>query len=146
MYNGEYWKVPIYWGALMGSAYFLANNHTNYIRYKRIHNEATSPDTQYTGPIPAETALYYRNVFRRYRDYSIVALVGFYLLQVIDANVFAYMQDFELSDDLSVHIEPKIYSPLEAYAFSGTTSAVSVPAFSTGGPQAGVGLSIGLRF
>ena len=146
MYNGEYWKVPIYWGALMGSTYFLVNNHTNYIRYKRIHNEATSPDVPYTGPISAETALYYRNVFRRYRDYSIVALVGFYLLQVIDANVFAYMQDFELSDDLSVHIEPKIYSPLEAYAYSGATSAVSVPAFSAGGPSPGVGLSIGLRF
>ena len=147
IYNGEYWKVPIYWGALMGSTYFLVTNHTNYIRYKRIHNEATNPDVPYTGPIPAETAVYYRNVFRRYRDYSIVALVGFYLLQVIDANVFAYMQDFELSDDLSVHIEPTIYSPLDCYAFTDVgRSSVSVPALSAGGPSAGVGLSIGLRF
>ena len=44
IYNGELFKVPIYWGCLMGSVYFLTTNNTNYVRYKRIHNEATSTD------------------------------------------------------------------------------------------------------
>lgn len=108
VYNHELWKVPIYWGAIGASVHFAALNNRNYHRYKWIHNQATDPDIEYDGPVKGETALYYRNVFRRYRDYSIVAIAGFYLLQVIDANVFAYMQDFEVSDDLSLRIEPAI--------------------------------------
>lgn len=135
-YNGEYWKIPIYWGGLAASGYFLANNHTNYIRYKRIHNEATSPEGGYTGPIDGETAKWYRDVYRRYRDYSIVATVGVYLLQVIDANVFAYMHDFEVTDDISMRVEPTII-----------TSDYNNYAFNTGrrGENA-VGLKLGLRF
>ena len=133
-YNREYWKIPIYWGALAGATHFLVTNDINYKRYKRIHNEATSPDKTYTGPISAETAVYYRDVFRRYRDYSIVALVGFYLLQVIDANVFSYMLDFDMSNDLSVHMTPTVIMPDTQYAFSPKDR------------NAALGLSLALRF
>ena len=44
VYNGELFKVPIYWGCLMVSAHLLMNYNTNYQRFKRIHNEATSGD------------------------------------------------------------------------------------------------------
>ena len=85
------------------------------MRFKRIHNEATTnPD--YDGQITGETAQWYRNVYRRYRDYSIVATALFYLLQVIDANVFAYMHDFEVSDDISLDISPAVIAPDNAYA------------------------------
>ncbi len=117
-YNGEYWKIPIYWGAMVGSYHYWATNNTNYKRYKRIHNEATAEDSTYEGLIPAERALYYRNVFRRFRDYSMVALIGSYLLQVIDANVFAYMQDFEVSSDLSMKVSPTIITTDNQYALS----------------------------
>ena len=110
-YNGEYWKIPIYWGAMIGSYHYWSTNNTNYQRYKRIHNEATAEDSTYEGLIPAERALYYRNAFRRFRDYSMVAMVGSYLLQVIDANVFSYMQDFEVNDDLSMRVSPTVITP-----------------------------------
>ena len=131
-YNGEYWKIPLYYTGMVVSASLLVTNNTNYHRYKRIHNEATSGDGTYDGPVSAQAALYYRNVFRRYRDYSIVALAGFYLLQVIDANVFAYMQDFEVSDDISLHLAPAVIAPERNYAF--------------GNNQPAFGMSLGLRF
>ena len=135
VYNGEAWKVPLYWGFMAGATHFLLLNNTNYKRYKRIHNEATGEDAaSYNTPISGETAKYYRDVFRRYRDYSIVALMGFYLLQVIDANVFAYMQDFEVNDDLSIQIRPTVITPDLQYA------AVPAPGTSA------FGLSIGLKF
>lgn len=115
-YNGEYWKIPVYWGCLIGSYHYYQVNSINYKRFKRIHNEATSGDGTYSEQISAETALYYRDVYRRYRDYSVVALVGSYLLQIIDANVFAYMQDFEVSDDLSMRVSPTVISPGNDYA------------------------------
>ena len=80
-------------------------------------------------PQSAENAKYYRDSFRRYRDYSILALAIAYLLQVIDANVFAYMQDFELTDDISMKVQPSV-QPLDSYAMA---------------PPA-VGLSVGLKF
>ena len=134
-YNGEYWKIPIYWGCLAGATHFLVTNDINYKRYKRIHNEATSPDATYSGPISAETAVYYRDVFRRYRDYSIVALVGFYLLQVIDANVFSYMLDFDMSNDISLHLEPTVIQPADQYAMT-----------TPGGRSSAFGFKMGLRF
>ena len=119
----------------MGSVYFLSTNHTNYVRFKRIHNEATSSDPNISGnvPISGETAKWYRDVYRRYRDYSIVATAAFYLLQVIDANVFAYMHDFEVDDDITMNIEPAVIAPNNAYAIHGTM------------PYAGVPNAIGLR-
>ena len=136
-YNGEYWKIPIYWGCLIGSVHYLYTNNINYQRFKRIHNEATTNPESYTGPISAETAVWYRNVYRRYRDYSIVATALFYLLQVIDANVFAYMHDFEVSDDISMNLEPAVIAPNNAYAFH------SMP---PSGIENAVGIRLGVRF
>ncbi|MBR1501369.1 MAG: hypothetical protein IJ616_05335 [Bacteroidales bacterium] len=134
-YNGEYWKIPIYWGGLVASFHYYNLNNTNYLRYKRIYNEATDPESTTKPPISADAALYYRDVFRRWRDYSIVAIIGVYLLQIIDANVFAYMQDFDVSDDLSMHIAPAVITPETTYAMRHTPFAPT-----------GYGLSVGFRF
>lgn len=130
IYNKEYWKIPIYIGGLAACWYFYSTNSTNYNRFHRIYNEATNPEVQYTGPITADVALYYRDVYRRYRDYSVLAIAIVYLLQVIDANVFAYMHDFNMSDDLAVKVSPTIITP-------DTQLAMTQPA---------VGLNIGFKF
>lgn len=135
IYNGEFFKLPIYWGGLMISVHCLMNNNRNYVRFKRIHNEATT-DPNYSQGISGETAKWYRDVYRRYRDYSIVATAAVYLLQVIDANVFAYMHDFEVTEDLTMQIEPAVISPYNAYAIN-TPQPGSGNAF---------GMRIGLRF
>ena len=80
-----------------------------------------------------DNAKYYRDVYRRYRDYSILAFAVAYVLQVIDATVFAYMQDFEVSDDISMKIEPSVIPVNYATSFS----VPSTPA---------VGMRIGVRF
>ena len=130
LYNGEFWKVPIYWGLLAGSIHFYIDNDVQYKRWKWIHNMATTDEEGVERPPQSgETAKYYRDVYRRYRDYSTLAIVVSYLLQVIDANVFAYMKGFDVSDDISLRLEPSV-QPLGQYASA---------------PPA-VGLSVGLRF
>jgi hypothetical protein len=135
-YNGELFKVPIYVGGLMVSIDFLYKNNLNYKRFKRIHNEATTPGSGYSESISAETAKWYRDVYRRYRDYSIVATAAIYLLQVIDANVFAYMHDFEVTDDITMNIEPSVIAPDNVYAMHTSTHL----------GQNAVGLRLGIRF
>ena len=140
IYNGELFKVPIYWGGLLISTHLLLNYNTNYLRFKRIHNEATSTDPEVSSnvPISGETAKWYRDVYRRYRDYSIVATVLVYLLQVIDANVFAYMHDFEVTDDITMNVEPALISPYNEYAM--LTAPTVNPLHNA------VGMKIGIRF
>ena len=112
IYNGEYWKLPIYYGAIAGGIYFYTDNKRNYQRYKWIYDQATSDDpTVEKPPLTADKALIYRDLFRRYRDYSILATALFYVVQVVDANVFAYMQDFEVDDDITLRLEPKVITP-----------------------------------
>ena len=129
VYNGELWKVPIYWGLMAGGAYFFAENNLQYKRWKNMYNQITSTEESVTEKPPwsAETAKYYRDVYRRYRDYSVLAMAVVYVLQIIDANVFAYMQDFEVNDDISMRVEPTVLS----------TQYASSP---------GVGMRIGLTF
>lgn len=130
IYNGEFWKVPIYWGLMAGSLHFVIDNNTQYNRWKWIYDQATSTDPDVEKPPQsAENAKYFRDSFRRLRDYSVLALAISYLLQVIDANVFAYMQDFEVNDDISMKVAPSVV-PLGNYAMA---------------PPA-VGVSVGLKF
>ncbi len=138
IYNGELFKVPIYWGGMLASVHFLTTNNLNYKRFKRIHNEASDPNSGYDQGISAETAKWYRDVYRRYRDYSILAVAACYLLQVIDANVFAYMHDFEVNEDITMNIEPAVISPYNAYAINAPQP--------TGAGQNAFGMRIGLRF
>ena len=57
-----------------------------------------------------------RNVYRRYRDYSLLAIAVLYLLQVIDANVFSYMHNFEVDDDLALRVAPAVIMPERQFA------------------------------
>ncbi len=144
IYNHEAWKIPIYWGIMIGSYHYYSVNKKNYKRFKRIHNEITAENSTYDGYYTAERALYFRNVFRRYRDYSMVGIIGGYLLQVIDANVFAYMQDFEVNDDLSLKVTPTVISPYNEYA-----AGIPAPRMSFGQGAFGdnaIGIKVGLTF
>ena len=130
IYNGEAWKVPIYWGMMAGGVHFYLDNKLQYERWKWIHNQATTTDeVEERPPQSGETAKYYRDVFRRYRDYSMLFIALSYILQAVDANVFAYMHGFEVNDDISLRVEPALI-PYNQYAAL---------------PPA-VGLSFGIRF
>ena len=57
-------------------------------------------------------------------------------ISAIDANVFAYMHDFEVSDDITMDFEPTVICPDNAYAFHSTNT----------GFNNAIGLRLGIRF
>lgn len=130
IYNGEYWKVPIYQGGIALCVHFVITNQGNYTRYRNIYIDSMEPG--YNGPIASDVALYYRNTYRRLRDYSVLATVAVYLLQIIDANVFSFMGNFEMGDDITLKMEPSVIPMNEDFAFSSKNNAF--------------GLSMKLRF
>lgn len=106
MYNGDYWKIPIIYGGLITCGYFWQYNGLQYHRYKAMYNHATAKPSEYDGWMTPDNIKWYRDTFRRYRDYSIIATALVYALNIIDANVFAYFKDFDVSDDLTLRVEP----------------------------------------
>lgn len=47
-----------------------------------------------------------KDYYRRYRDLSMIITVGLYAIWIIDAYVDAQLFDFDVSPDLSLHVEP----------------------------------------
>lgn len=51
----------------------------------------------------------YRNQFRQYRDYSILAFFIGWGVNVADATVFGHLREFDVSPDLSMRISPAFF-------------------------------------
>jgi len=132
MYNRSYWKLPIVYGAFMGCGYAISWNHNRYSSYKTAYidlyndNQAGTvsedPSKSYIAVIPEgydlervggkdrwlNTLKNQQNIYRRYRDYSILATVLVYALSLIDAYVDAQLFDYDISPDLTLNVEPQI--------------------------------------
>ena len=68
-----------------------------------------------------------KNHFRRFRDMSIFAFAGVYLLSVVDAYVDAELSSFDISQDLSMHVEPAM---MQTYIQEGGRQHRQIPALS----------------
>lgn len=108
-YNGDYWHIPIYYGGFMISGYCWSFNQKQYKRYRRIYREID--EGTYTGHITSENAVWFRDYYRRNRDYSVLATTLIYILNVIDANVFAHFSHFDISDDITFNVQPAVIAP-----------------------------------
>ena len=113
-YIGDWWHIPIWYGGLGVCAYTLHLNSIQYKRYKYIYMLATDSSSGYIGHINETQATTYKDLYHRYRDYSVVATILVYALNIIDANVFAYMKDFNVSDDLSFNLEPALIDNVDS--------------------------------
>lgn len=121
IYNRKYWKLPIFYGGFAGCAYALTWNNNMYKDYSRAYRDLMSGDPtkkSYEDLLPPnhgysqsqlETVFKNRkDRFRRYRDLSIFAFIGVYILSIIDAYVDAELSNFDITPDLSMRIEPAI--------------------------------------
>ncbi len=137
IYNKSYWKLPIVYGAFMGCGYAISMMQNRYSGYKQAYldlyrdNEAGTvtedPSKSYIAVIPEgydlarvggastwmNTLKNRQSIYRRYRDYSILATVVVYALSLIDAYVDAQLFDYDISPDLSLYVEPQIYYDLQ---------------------------------
>ncbi|MBQ1929406.1 MAG: hypothetical protein II344_02050 [Bacteroidales bacterium] len=115
-YNGDYWKIPIFYAGLTVSGYCWGFNQQQYNRYRKMYKEWG--EGTYNGPLTPDNIKYYRDQYRRFRDYSILATALVYLLNVIDANVFAHFNNFDVSDDITFNVEPAIIENISPTATS----------------------------
>ncbi|WP_294617332.1 DUF5683 domain-containing protein [uncultured Bacteroides sp.] len=121
IYNRKYWKLPIFYGGFAGCAYALTWNGKMYKDYSTAYKDAMNGNMQsssITDLLPpgytiSETQLKEllrkrKDTYRRYRDLSIFAFIGVYLLSVVDAYVDAELSNFDITPDLSMRVEPTV--------------------------------------
>ena len=123
IYNRKYWKLPIIYGGFLGCVYALTWNSQMLHDYSQAYLDImdSDPNTKsYEKMLPIGYDITGReerfktifknkkNFFRRNRDLSIFAFAGVYLLAVVDAYVDGELSTFDISDDLSLHLEPTL--------------------------------------
>ena len=123
IYNRKYWKLPLVYGGFIGCVYAMTWNNTMYRDYSQAYIDIMDSDENtksYENFLPDHydvTAnmdrlndLFKRkkNYYRRYRDLSMFCMIGVYALSIIDAYVDAEMSSFDISDDLSLKVNPTI--------------------------------------
>jgi hypothetical protein len=124
IYNRKYWKLPIVYGGFIGCAYAMRWNNQMYQDYSQAYLDIMDDDpntASYTQFLHLGTTINSSNIerykeifksrkdrYRRWRDLSFFVMLGVYVLSIVDAYVDASLSTFDISDDLSLHVEPTI--------------------------------------
>ena len=125
IYNRKYWKLPLVYGGFIGCIYAMNWNNTMYKDYSQAYIDLmdNDPNTQSYNQFlhlgmkittEADKKRYQdifrklKDKYRRWRDLSFFVMLGVYALSVIDAYVDAELSVFDISDDLSLKVEPTI--------------------------------------
>ncbi len=107
-----FWKVPLIYAGLGATGYFLISNQlsVNELRSEynyRIDNNVSFFQSQYEG-YDNQGVLALHDQSQTWRDLSILGVSLVYILQLVDAGVEAHFVNFDVSQDLSMSIEPSL--------------------------------------
>lgn len=140
IYNRDYWKLPIVYAAILGGGYTVYLNNLKYHDYLKAYEsfyDLEKASSGYGQLLPglttdssrvvlvrnllatksSEYKLTYnaiskgKDYWRRNRNLAVIATGLIYSLSIIEANVAAHLKSFDISDDLSLKVAPKISQP-----------------------------------
>ena len=119
IYNKKYWKLPLVYGAFGGLIYAINFNSTEYNRFQnalrdRLDDDELGTVDEFSQVINGEVVNFVdtpslrgiRDGYRKNRELSYIGLVAVYVLTGVDAYVDAHLIKFDVSDDLSLQVDP----------------------------------------
>jgi hypothetical protein len=115
-----YWKVPLIYGSLGTAGYFIYQNHS------AQNNVKTEYNNRLDGNPPAIEWSNYDNFglialqkqYLNNRDLFVLLSLAIYGIQIIDAGVEAHFLKFDVSEDLSLRIQPFILQDKAGIGFN----------------------------
>ncbi len=115
-YNKKYWKIPIVYAGIGTIGYFALSNRSKYLEAKEayiyVFNGEDYPiDNDLIGKYEADDLREIRDYYRRNMELSWILMGLWYVLNVVDATVDAHLFDYDIGDDLKVHLSPVINMP-----------------------------------
>ena len=123
--NISWWRAPLYWAGLGVTGYFAYTNGSEAKRLKkewlfRESNPGSTWHNEYDWIVDNDDLLTFtqtNNNFNgfnnrsKYRDYAVAGFVLVYGLNIMDAFVDAHFVTFDVSQNLTLSFQPKMYSP-----------------------------------
>lgn len=115
IYNRQYWKVPIVYAAIgVSTGVFLFNigkyhEFRNALRARVANRDNPDWKDPYARYREDASLVYIRDSYRQYVDYSVLVFAAAYALNIVDATVFAHLRQFDISNDLSIRVSPKMF-------------------------------------
>jgi hypothetical protein len=117
IYNRQYWKLPIVYGAFGTTLWIALDQNAKYqtwlVYFRELSATAGTPGYTDTITFPGNGFKYnlgsvtnIKEAYRRNRDYAYFFLAVFYAFAAIDANVSAHLKTFDNTDDISIRFEP----------------------------------------
>ncbi|MCX6297329.1 MAG: DUF5683 domain-containing protein [Bacteroidetes bacterium] len=122
VYNKKYWKVPIIYAGTAGLIYSFQFNQSHYLKYRnaykyRIDADPTTVDN-YVGVYSDDNLNTLQKYYHRYRDLTVIGFAALYAFNIIDASVDAHLFTFDVSDDLSLKIQPALINTIAANKYT----------------------------
>ena len=102
-YNGRYWKIPLAYAGIGTGVYFYIENDKQYDRYRDAYKDRLAGRIdEFDGRITDAGLIKAQERYQKNKEISILVTAGFYILNIIDANVDAHLQQFNVNEDLSL--------------------------------------------
>lgn len=104
IYNKKYWKLPLVYGAIGTSTYLYIDNQKKYNMYRNEYKrrlEGTTKESDFLARLSESQLITAQKQFQRNRDLSALFIVGFYVLNIVDANIDAALSQFNVNERLS---------------------------------------------
>ncbi len=113
-YNRKYWKIPIVYAGFGLLTYFVISNTSEYKKYNEAYRyvaagDSSHIDNDYVTKYDEQQLLDARNYYRRNMELSYIIGGLWYILNIIDASVDAHFFDYDISEDLSIRIDPMMH-------------------------------------
>jgi hypothetical protein len=120
IYNKRWWKVPLVYGGFVGIGLVFEFNQRYYQIFLkeaqfRQENPGKTENTLFAG-YTTDGIINIKDAYRRDRDLSVLAGLGFYAITIIDAYVDAKFFRFDISDELTLQVNPTINQPIPVHA------------------------------
>jgi hypothetical protein len=107
VYNRKYWKLPILYGGAFLLGHYIKLNNEQYQLFRNSYIQVKAGEKDYfNGAYNPEQLARLREYWRRNRDFLVVISSVTYLMNIVDAAVDAHLSQFDVSDNLSMRIEP----------------------------------------
>lgn len=102
-YNGRYWKIPLAYAGIGTGVYFYIENDKQYDRYRDAYKDRLAGRIdEFDGRITDAGLIKAQERYQKNKEISILVTAGIYILNIIDANVDAHLQQFNVNEDLSL--------------------------------------------
>jgi hypothetical protein len=124
VYNKRWWKVPLVYGGLLGMVAYADFNQTSYNRFTTaLENrclgdgnivvppatECVPTEDEFPSNLVSDNALLQaRANADKARQTAYIGIVIAYLLQAVEAYTDAHLQEFDISEDLSIQLGPVV--------------------------------------